>query len=384
MARVARPATRVSDLSPDAQREELDHIYEREGFWRQLKVLFIVKTGHYPLVLDMLERWILLDEPKLVGRERTLALQRRSELWAALEAFKESVDEQKKVSSDAYHQFLHSATACALLWASYATGVPNRFSNEEYVWVQKHKPEDAEEAADCVLQDPPDLSDARARLAARKTDLKAALGEDNREIESNVAPLRIEDRFEAFLRRTKRTVDDSAMPASPSKRVRVGNSAKAGGASAVPLNDGYEQQEAEEIVSTSTPLANPTVPSGVAASEASSGVANGNFAVKKCERCEGDDVDCIMKVHLQANRPAACELCWRRKRRCVGAVWVEQPDDPTQVSLHALESVVRDLKTTLEAKIDDLSRVVRAQAQEIQELKASVRARSPEASPSHS
>ncbi|KZV92587.1 hypothetical protein EXIGLDRAFT_692603 [Exidia glandulosa HHB12029] len=377
MVRVARPATRVSDLSPDAQREELDNIYEREGFWRRLKVLFVVKNGHYPLVLDMLERWILLDEPRLVGREQTLASQRRDELWAALELFTESVDSQKRVSSDAYRQFLQSATACALSWASYATGVPNRFNDEEYVWVQKHKPEDAEEAADCVLQDPPDLSDARARLTARKTDLKAALGEEEHKAESYVAPLRIESKFvadtppEAFVRRTKHSVDDSAPHTLPSKRARVGSSAKSGGASAVSSDGGSELRENDDPAATSTSAASSNTHGPVAAPVASLRVVDGSLAAKKCERCEGDGVDCVARVHKQAKRPAACELCSSRKRRCIGAVWVEQAEDPTQVTVRALESAVRDLKTTLEAKINDLTRVVQAQAQEIQELKAS-------------
>ncbi|KZV80338.1 hypothetical protein EXIGLDRAFT_733222, partial [Exidia glandulosa HHB12029] len=345
-------ADSAAEPDVDAQRTALKDIRQRENFWRMLKVLFPVAPTNYPIVLDMLERWILLDEPKLERHDQIQADKRWDELCDAVDELSDAVDRKNRVSADAYGRFMLEATRCAWRWASYATGVPNDFNEEEYCWIA------LKEAADAVggsLQQPPDLSAARARFAAHKATILEALGEKDDEREKTPPPPRVQGEFDAFLSRSKRSGRHSPLDESSNKRARVADN-DSGEEEPLENEDELEDEDMDVPKSSSGSRRN------LIKADAPFGVADGDLATKKCHRCEHAGVECVARLHKQSKRPAKCEYCARLGKPCYGVVWGPPVEEPAAVALHTVQASVDDLKASMESRLD-------GQAQEIKELK---------------
>ncbi|KZV96640.1 hypothetical protein EXIGLDRAFT_765165 [Exidia glandulosa HHB12029] len=363
MARAAAAPVRtpVADLDADAQREELQEIRDREDLWRQLKVLFRIEDKKYPATLAMLERWILLDDPMLPKRDE----KRSNRLWDALcdavEAFNEAVDDSDRVSAAAHRQFLVSAASCALSWATLAN-VVHEFEDDEWDWVALR---DAGVAADHHFASCPDFSTSRARLVARKAALLEALGERDKEREETPPAPTIEEPIDspaASPPPEKRPASRVAAGEPKSKRARVEDGNGTSGEDELSQredaspNEGASRSRGKKR-RKSTPFGAPF------------GVADGEWATKKCERCAHKGVECRARLHRQSGRPGRCYLCFKLDKDCEGAVWGAPAEDPGAVALRKLEASLDELKASTDAKLDEQADLIRNQTEEIRELR---------------
>ncbi|KZV78157.1 hypothetical protein EXIGLDRAFT_784232 [Exidia glandulosa HHB12029] len=358
MVRAAPDRPSVLDLDADAQHDELKEISDREDMWRQLKVLFRVEDGKYPVVLAMLERWILLDDPALPKHKQ----RRGNELWDsvcdALEVFNACVDDEDRVSAAAHRQFVLSVTDCVLSWATLAS-VSHEFEDDEWDWIALK----ADKAADRYLASRPDFSASRARLAARKTALLEALTLEEEEREDTPPCPVIEESVASPTPSgslAKRRAPEAASAVPKSKRARV---EQAGDTSGEDEPSGDDDVPPDESPAKRKKPRLPT-PSGTPF-----GVADNEEATKKCERCAKRRVECRARLNRQTRRPGRCHLCYKLDKECEGAVWGAPVEDPGVVALRKLETSLDELKASTDAKLDEQADLIQTQTQEIRELR---------------
>ncbi|KZV92084.1 hypothetical protein EXIGLDRAFT_693036 [Exidia glandulosa HHB12029] len=87
MARVIYAPRPVNDMSAEEQRAEYDDICAREELWRRLKTAIKLEceADETPIVVTMLERWVLLDQYRLPPEDAAHAKKRLNELRTALD-----------------------------------------------------------------------------------------------------------------------------------------------------------------------------------------------------------------------------------------------------------------------------------------------------------
>ncbi|KZW03470.1 hypothetical protein EXIGLDRAFT_695891 [Exidia glandulosa HHB12029] len=308
MARAAASPTRVpvADLDIDAQHEELKEIRDREDMWRQLKVLFCVEDNKYPVVLAMLERWILLDDPALPLRKQ----KRADALWDsacdALDMLNETVDDENRVAAAVHRRCVLSVTDCAQSWANLARAVHN-FEDDELDWIASK----ADEAVNRYTARRPDFSTSLARLAERKATLLEAVGEEDEEREDTPPGPTIEE-----------SVDSEA--SSPQAATR-------------------------------------------AASHASSGRSSSKRARENDARSSGEEE--LLQEEDEDVPPARNKSCSMNKKRRNVVVSCDAPAGVADGDLATKKASLDDLKSSTDAKLDEQAILIRAQTQEIRELR---------------
>lgn len=183
MARVIYAQRPVDDMSAEEQRAEYDDIRAREELWRRLKSALKLdcEDDETPIVLTMLERWILLDQYRLPSADAAAAKRRFNELCAALDKFETTAYTSSRAREKAERVFATKATDCAQSWAANAYGVPGaNFNANEHAWIRASSAEAVEERFGPAMP-APDLSSAHANRTRRKDALRVALGEDEHE-----------------------------------------------------------------------------------------------------------------------------------------------------------------------------------------------------------
>ncbi|KZV98522.1 hypothetical protein EXIGLDRAFT_763377 [Exidia glandulosa HHB12029] len=338
MARVIYAQRPIDDMSAEEQRAEYDDICAREELWQRLKVAIKVdcEKDETPIVLAMLERWILLDQYRLPPQDAAHAKSRLGELRTALDTL-ETTYASSRARDAAERSFATAATDCAQSWAANANGVPGaNFNANERAWIRA-RPANAVEECFGPAMPAPDLSNARANRNRRKDALRAALGED--EQGAGPAPSATssggatESRKRRVILRVAPNDNDSR---EPRKRARVETPSSGSGED---VSSGASSEGEDEVGSKSDGASKPPA-------STEDGIVDGSEAYIACVRCRKRGHKCRVRLVERAPRvPGACARCSAQKEKCEGAVW-KAPESPQAASPnapHAVGASVGDL-----------------------------------------
>ncbi|KZV87550.1 hypothetical protein EXIGLDRAFT_773543 [Exidia glandulosa HHB12029] len=324
MARVIYAQRPIDDMSAEEQRAEYDDICAREELWQRLKVAIKVdcEKDETPIVLAMLERWILLDQYRLPPQDAAHAKKRLDELRTALDSLETTTYASSRARDAAERSFATAATDCAQSWAAKAYGVPGaNFNANEYAWIRARPAKAVEECFGPAMP-APNLSNARANRNRRKDALQAALGED----EQGAGPAPSAASSGGGTEPRKRRVILRVAPndngsREPRKRARVQTSSSGSGED---VSSRASTEDEDEVDGESGDVSKAPV-------STEEGIVDGSEAYVACVRCRKRGHVCQVRlVERNPRVPGACARCSAQKEKCEGAVW-KAPQSP-QVS----------------------------------------------------
>ncbi|KZV80944.1 hypothetical protein EXIGLDRAFT_780343 [Exidia glandulosa HHB12029] len=347
----------VEDLSPGADpdaasiRLELTRLRDRRRVWRHLQGLFPVTRDGYPIVLAMLERWVALEQFEVPSVDQTKVARRYKELNGALKDYEELFAATKRVSEADHRAFVIKVCDCVLTWAAaVSVAAAEDVSEEEYNWISRRN---SVEAAQGVLAERPDLSDAHADLAKRRQTLLNALDgdsdEDEDEGEATPAPPKIIWETAPTATSRKRVTPPPSQSQSKRKKQRVTSPEEVSGES-----ERSEEEDEDEDTSTSAPRK--------AKQGASSTVREGPNGVKEHDVADTPvnllfvDGGCLARLGKRNPiRLIACERC-TRGGSCRGGVWsgVSGGSNQSDVTLSSLETSLEGLHDAIDEQSEEI------------------------------
>ncbi|KZV96642.1 hypothetical protein EXIGLDRAFT_765167 [Exidia glandulosa HHB12029] len=334
MARVIYAQRPVDDMSAEEQRAEYNDMRAREELWHRLKTAIKLECeeDETPIVLMMLERWVLLDQYRLPPEDAAHAKKRLNKLRIALDKLETTAYMGSRAREKAERAFATKATDCAQSWAANAYGVPGaNFNANENAWI-KASPANAVEECFGPAMPAPDLSSARTTRTRRKDALRAALGEDEHEERSAPSAATLGGGTESRKRRVILRVSSNDNGESR-KRARVETPSSDSGEDVLSGASSEDEDEGEdEVAGESNGASKPPA-------STEDGIVDGSEAYIACVRCRKRGHKCRVRLVERAPRvPGACARCSAQKEKCEGAVW-KAPESPQAASPNALRAV---------------------------------------------